>query len=424
MLNSQYDALIETQRNVHRHTRDKALRATVDGVLDPRTMGFIAKLIRKGAFDELGDCISTGKEANVYHAQSTPNLEENRNWSEVAVKIYKTSILVFKDRAKYVVGEHRFAGMSKNPRQMVQQWAEKEFRNLKRLNMAGINSPRAISIKQNVLVMEYLKEGENVAPKLKDYDFLSEEEVIKMYREMVILMKRMWSECNLVHADLSEYNTVVRNGELCVFDVSQSVEPNHPMSLDFLRMDVKNITDFFGRQRGVEVWKEKDVFEFIVKEGLDSNNWNLYLDALDKRVGAEDEAFRGLHFVTSLHQLGDGGLEGVDTLGDLIGDGNEGKFKDLSLNHPGNESANELEDDSEEGTDSEDDDGDGASDDDTDDDDNEKKLSVGEARLKRNQNKEDLKAHKAKVKEEQREKRKTKMKKHLKKKLVKKTKRD
>lgn len=36
-------------------------------------------------------CVSTGKEANVYHAAAADK-------SEMAIKIYKTSILVFKDR--------------------------------------------------------------------------------------------------------------------------------------------------------------------------------------------------------------------------------------------------------------------------------------------------------------------------------------
>ena len=44
---------------------------------------------------------SIGKEANVYHASTPSGLDR-------AVKIYKTSILVFKDRDKYVTGEFRF----------------------------------------------------------------------------------------------------------------------------------------------------------------------------------------------------------------------------------------------------------------------------------------------------------------------------
>ncbi len=53
------------------------------------------KLLNKKVIREINGCISTGKEANVYHAWSYDGTEE------FAIKIYKTSILVFKDRDKY-----------------------------------------------------------------------------------------------------------------------------------------------------------------------------------------------------------------------------------------------------------------------------------------------------------------------------------
>lgn len=87
----------------------------------------------------------------MYHAV-TP---EGRH---LALKIYKTSILVFKDRDKYVTGEHRFRnGYSRhNPRKMVKMWAEKEMRNLKRLSTAGIFSPEVLEVRENVLVIGFL----------------------------------------------------------------------------------------------------------------------------------------------------------------------------------------------------------------------------------------------------------------------------
>jgi RIO kinase 1 len=63
--------------------------------------------------------ISTGKEANVYHAtRNNPAADED---ADVAIKVYKTSILVFKDREQYISGDYRFSnGCSKgNPRKMV-----------------------------------------------------------------------------------------------------------------------------------------------------------------------------------------------------------------------------------------------------------------------------------------------------------------
>jgi serine/threonine-protein kinase RIO1 len=47
-------------------------------------------------FSDINGCVSTGKEANVYHAATGDG-------QDLAVKIYKTSILVFKDRERYAV---------------------------------------------------------------------------------------------------------------------------------------------------------------------------------------------------------------------------------------------------------------------------------------------------------------------------------
>jgi RIO kinase 1 len=107
--------------------KDKGDRATIEQVLDRRTRIILVKLINDHYLNRIFGCISTGKEASVYHALGIDG--EDR-----AVKIYKTSILTFKDRDKYVTGEFRFRhGYCKhNPRKMVSVWAEKEMRNLKR----------------------------------------------------------------------------------------------------------------------------------------------------------------------------------------------------------------------------------------------------------------------------------------------------
>lgn len=141
--------------------KDKADRATVEQVLDPRTKMILFKMLNRDIIYEINGCISTGKEANVYHAETSQ--KENR-----AIKIYKTSILVFKDRDRYVTGEHRFRHgySSKNPRKMVmepifndeqvQTWAEKEMRNLKRLHGSGIPCPEPLLLRLHVLLMTFI----------------------------------------------------------------------------------------------------------------------------------------------------------------------------------------------------------------------------------------------------------------------------
>lgn len=78
--------------------KDKADRATVEQVLDERTRRLLLKLLSNETVHEINGCLSTGKEANVYHAVN------HTTKKEYAIKIYKTSILVFKDRDRYVEG--------------------------------------------------------------------------------------------------------------------------------------------------------------------------------------------------------------------------------------------------------------------------------------------------------------------------------
>jgi len=76
-------------------TRDRSDRATVEQVLDPRTRMVLFKMLNRGVFSAINGCISTGKEANVYHATQAAG-------PELAIKVYKTAILVFKDRDRQV----------------------------------------------------------------------------------------------------------------------------------------------------------------------------------------------------------------------------------------------------------------------------------------------------------------------------------
>ncbi|KAJ3416618.1 MutS-like protein [Chytridiales sp. JEL 0842] len=250
--------------------KDKSDRATTEQVLDPRTRLILFKLLNASHLSTIHGCISTGKEANVYHATSSfPSYPPH-----LAVKIYKTSILVFKDRDRYVSGEFRFRnGYAKsNPRKMVQVWAEKETRNLKRLLKHHVPAPTPLLLRSNVLLMSLLGTSDGWAsPRLKDAPIpksaSGEETWWKLYTHLLGSVWRMYNLCKLVHADLSEYNILYHNSLPYIIDVSQSVEHDHPHALEFLRKDVGNIVDFFGKKvTGLEhkVAGLRDVFEFII----------------------------------------------------------------------------------------------------------------------------------------------------------------
>ncbi|XP_078449862.1 serine/threonine-protein kinase RIO1 [Lampetra planeri] len=251
--------------------KDKADRATVEQVLDPRTRMILFKLLSRGVITAINGCISTGKEANVYHASHGAN--ENR-----AIKIYKTSILIFKDRDKYVSGEFRFRhGYCKgNPRKMVRTWAEKEMRNLTRLHTAGIPCPEPVMLRSHVLVMGFIGKGDMPAPLLKNVQ-LSEGKARELYLHLIQHMRAMYQRARLVHADLSEFNLLYHEGEVYIIDVSQSVEHDHPHALEFLRKDCSNVNDFFKKNH-VPVMTVRELFDFITDPTINDDNIDQYLD--------------------------------------------------------------------------------------------------------------------------------------------------
>ncbi|PPR08158.1 hypothetical protein CVT24_012122 [Panaeolus cyanescens] len=273
--------------SAHANMKDKSDRATNEQVLDPRTRLILFKMIGRGLIHEVNGCVSTGKEANVYHA-STPE------GKHLALKIYKTSILVFKDRDKYVTGEYRFRrGYSRNPRKMVRLWAEKETRNLKRLVSAGIHAPEPIEVRENVLVMDFVGDKEGWAsPRLKDAT-LPSESLTALYQELILMVRKMFHVCKLVHADLSEYNILYHEGHLWIIDVSQSVEHDHPSAFDFLKSDLKNVEEFFGRL-GVHCLGLRRAFDFVIKEKHGEGEGILDEDVLKQWLEEEDSAQGGM----------------------------------------------------------------------------------------------------------------------------------
>jgi len=309
------------------HGKDKSDRATSEQVLDPRTRMILLQMINRGIVSEVNGCLSTGKEANVYGALSIP-APDKTNPDPVpfhrAIKVYKTSILVFKDRDRYVTGEHRFRGgyNKGNNRAMVKVWAEKEFRNLKRLYLAGIPCPEPIYLRLHVLVMGFLGDKKGwAAPRLRDVELQGEdvdEQWRVLYLQLLGLMKRMYQTCKLVHADLSEYNVLYHQKKLFIIDVSQSVEHDHPRSLEFLRMDIKNVSDFF-RRKNVNVISEQAIFGFITSHSavtepdLSSSLEELFTSRPVEKEGeaaaaeqeVENEVFRKQYIPQTLDQVYD-----------------------------------------------------------------------------------------------------------------------
>jgi RIO kinase 1 len=239
-------------------------RKVKDEVFDTATLMALYKLASKGYLDALGGQLSTGKEANIFHALKSQDTVQQ----ELAIKIYRISNSNFKAMQEYLISDVRFNKVRHTKKDIVVAWTLKEFRNLTRATEAGLKVPQPIIAKRNILIMEFLGKDNIPFRQLREYD-LDNKQAAVVYKKTEDFLIRLYRDANLVHGDLSEYNILLDPISLnpVFIDMGQSVTFDHLNAAEFLLRDITNIARFFGRF-GVDVDAENLLAE-IIQAGTD-----------------------------------------------------------------------------------------------------------------------------------------------------------
>ncbi len=217
-------------------------------VFDNSTLLTLYHFAKKGTIDTLYGVIKAGKESNVF-------LAKDREGRDVAVKIHLVTASDFRKMLNYLEGDKRFRAFKRNRRGVVYTWVKKEFKNLERAYEAGVRVPKPLGFRNNVLVMEFIGDGGEAAPMLKNLEL---EEPEKIFSDVLENYNKLYCRANLVHADFSEYNILIKEGVPYIIDLSQAVIREHPYAEEFLERDVRNITRYFKKYFDVaeeEVYK-------------------------------------------------------------------------------------------------------------------------------------------------------------------------
>lgn len=214
---------------------------TYDEVFDHQNLQHIYRLMTRGDIETLECPISTGKEANVYKANTESGM--------AAVKIFRTATSTFGAFMEYIDGDRRFKNIDRSHRGIIYTWARKEFQNLSIMQRENIRVPSPRAVFKNVLVMDLVTYDGQPSPQIRviEADPGHWEELWKWVKRTVGSLVK---DCGLVHADLSEYNILYDGGPVLI-DVGQAVDVGHPSAFEFLNRDVKVISAFFER-KGIE----------------------------------------------------------------------------------------------------------------------------------------------------------------------------
>jgi len=230
-----------------RRVRTEADRKIFEKVFDTQTINAIHVLATKGIFDTLEHIVSTGKEAHVFVAT---DFSGNKR----AVKIFKKETTDFKRMHEYIRGDKRFRNLKQDRRSLVFAWTQKEFKNLIAANEADLSVPLVLGFRENVLVMEFIGQGEGPAPKLRETK--PDKEELKGYYDQVVDFAARFYIAGFVHADLSEYNILVKGKKLVVIDFGQAVQLNHEKAGEFFSRDAENMAKYFSKSGLQRSFKE------------------------------------------------------------------------------------------------------------------------------------------------------------------------
>jgi RIO kinase 1 len=125
-------------------------------------------------------------------------------------------------------------------------WPIQEWTMLRRAWKAGASVPYPVEQTDHGLLMEFIGDASQAAPKLVQAR-LSGSELTSAWEQLLANLRAL-TDAGLVHADLSAYNLLWWEGRLVVIDLPQAVEfTTNTDAYELLHSDVANVGEWFAR---------------------------------------------------------------------------------------------------------------------------------------------------------------------------------
>lgn len=155
---------------------------------------------------------------------------------------------------------------------LAERWIEAEYETLKTLWAAGAPVPYPVARLDDGMLMEYVGDERQAAPRLVDAR-LPAHELGDLFRQARAAL-RAFTRAGVVHGDLSPYNILVWERRIWVIDFPQAASIL-ASATELLHRDVENVCTWFAR-KGVFVDAE-EVFVEMVNEMFDLQMSDMFL---------------------------------------------------------------------------------------------------------------------------------------------------
>ncbi len=224
---------------------------TISGVFDEKSRLDLYKFLNKKQI-QIESLLKEGKESVVFSGST-------KDEKKVAIKVYRTNAMDFKQISKYLLGDPRFGKISKTRRSFIYTWCRREFKNLQTASQGNVKCPKPIDCYKNTLIMSFIGEGTFPAPRIVDTKLKNPQET---YDSIIKEMKKL-SKVKLIHGDLSVYNILFTDKPVLI-DFSHSTTPKSPIAPELLERDVENINSYFSKLN-IHVIDSEKLYRDLIK---------------------------------------------------------------------------------------------------------------------------------------------------------------
>ncbi|MHC1636572.1 MAG: serine/threonine-protein kinase RIO2 [Candidatus Nezhaarchaeales archaeon] len=188
-----------------------------------------------GVLDAVGIKLGVGKEADVYDGLSPSGYR-------IAIKFHRVGRSSFKQTKRL-----RSYGESSSWYKQSCTAARREYEALEALYPLGVKVPKPISYNRHAVIMDII-----IGDPL--YVITDLPDPLQTFTEIIENIKKAYHEASIVHADLSEFNVIVKpDFDILIIDWPQWVPKNHPRSFEYLKRDITNLSRFFNRRFGLSI---------------------------------------------------------------------------------------------------------------------------------------------------------------------------
>jgi RIO kinase 1 len=223
-------------------------------------------LLEEGVITEVVGRLQSGKEAEVFIVRYAERVVAAKVYKDRAQRSFKNNAAYKEGRAVRNTRDQRAMDRRSRFGQATEEetWKSAEADALYRLHAAGVRVPEPVLFFEGVLLMELVLDADGVtARRLIDTE-LSAQQANAAYHDMLTQLVRMLA-CDLIHGDLSPYNTLWAAGGVTIIDFPQivSAAQNSNSERFFLR-DAENILGHFRsmdprlearRGDAAEIWR-------------------------------------------------------------------------------------------------------------------------------------------------------------------------